>query len=464
MGVVTASLLPKRMATQMMAILSLSLLLLLTVMTLLEINDRDSALEWAERGSTLDRLRRMKPLLESLHPDQVANFLEFTSLCHEGYTVTEKPFPNLRPDPKTEALQFRIATALGLSLDEVYVGETRLTRADFSYGKCTQSEIDLPMDAVVISVALKSGFWLNAEVHPHEWHIQDLIGWMARASSAFLFIGGLAIFFIYRLSKPLDRLTEASRRFGSGLEVSPVPESGPLDLRRAIQSFNAMQRQVSEEVSRRTNTLAAISHDLRTPLTALRVKAELIEDGQTRGDLITSIDRMEKLTASALSFLRGESRHEPMREVNLTTLVESECRDFSELGETIIFEGESGIQYRCRPEALARAVRNLIENALKYGEQARVAVHKDRENLRIEVSDKGSGIPQHLRVKAKTPFVRLSKARESTLGGFGLGLAVVEAIARGHDGELILSDNRPQGLIAEIKLPVRPEPTQADPT
>ena len=436
-----------------MAILALSLMLLFAVLTVLEILEHDSSIETANSDGTLDRLKGLYPVLERIDEDQLAGILSIASSCHAGYTVTDEPFRLDRSTVETDRLQLRLAQELSLAAQRLIVGHARLTREDFSYEKCSPSEIDLPIEGIVISVKLHSGKWVNAEVHPHEWHFREKMGWMTRASGAFIFVGGIAIFFMRRMIKPLNSLTSAAQRFGEGLKVSELAEEGPIDVRRAIRSFNTMQQQVADEVAKRTNTLAAISHDVRTPLTALRVKAELLEDEDVREDLISSINKIEEITASALEFLRGQSRNEPMRLVDLSALLESECLDFEETGRNATFIGEYNIHHMCRPDALGRAVRNLIDNATKYANSATVALHRGLRVIDITISDNGPGIPADQMELALEPFERLSEARESSRGGFGLGLAIAKAISEGHDGKLILGANDPTGLIATIRLP-----------
>nr|WP_257643994.1 ATP-binding protein [Luteimonas salinisoli] len=259
---------------------------------------------------------------------------------------------------------------------------------------------------------------------------------------------------MYRLGRPLRRLTEGALRFGSGLKAEPLPETGPSDVRRTIRAFNAMQRQVIDEIDRRTSTLAALSHDLRTPLTALRVKAELVEDDKARSDLIASIVKMETIASSAIEFLKGEARTEPMRLIDLTALIESECADFQEIGAPVAFLGSGAVQIACRPDALARAVRNLIDNAIKYGGGAEVSICLSRSDVEIAVADHGPGIPADQVRQAIEPFVRLSAAREGDEKGFGLGLSVAAAVAKGHEGSLDLAANTPRGLVARIRIPL----------
>jgi signal transduction histidine kinase len=445
-------LMPQSLEGQMVALLAGSLLALFAALVILEMLQHDTALETAASSATLERLESLYPVLERIDDEQLTDVLAIASSCHAGYTVTSEPFRRDASTAEIEQLRSQIARELPVDEMRLVVGYAHLTRSDFSYEKCRHSEIDLPIDGIVISLKLRSGRWFNAEVHPHEWHWREKAGWMLRASGAFVFVGGIAIFFMRRLSKPLNSLTSAAEEFGAGMRVRELEEDGPEDLRRAIRSFNMMQRQVADEVARRTNTLAAISHDVRTPLTALRVKAELLDDAVVRDDLIASINRMEAITASALEFLKGESRNEPMRSVDVSALVESECLDFVDVGRSATFLGEYDVHCACRPDALARAVRNLIDNAVKYASAAQVSVRANGEFVDISIADTGPGIPVDKIALALEPFERLSKAREGDQGGFGLGLAVVKAIAEGHDGELILAANEPSGLIATIRL------------
>jgi signal transduction histidine kinase len=439
---------------QLMTILAAALLALFAAMIALEFVERDTAIETAAAGRTLDRLKSLVPVLERIDGANVGNVVGLASSCHAGYSVTDEPFRTTARTDETRRLESSLARELSFDARRLKAGHAHLTRDDFSYRRCGPWEIDLPMEGIVISLQLQSGRWLNAEVHPHEWHFPQKLDWLLKVTAAFVFVGAVALFFIRRIGRPLNQLTAAARKFADGMRASEVAEDGPVDLRRAIRSFNAMQRQVAGEMARRTGTLAAISHDVRTPLTALRVKAEMVDDPALRESLIASVERMERITASALEYLKGESRGEPLRAVDLSALLESECAEFEELGHDVTFVGEHGVQSTCRPDALARAVRNLIDNALKYGGNARVALRVASSFIEIAVADEGPGIPEDKLSLATEPFERLSAARETDSGGFGLGLAIVRAIVEGHEGQLLLANNRPRGLIASIRLPV----------
>jgi signal transduction histidine kinase len=438
---------------QLMTILGAALLALFGAMIVLELIEHDTPIETAAGGRTLERLRSLVPVLQRIDADNLGDVVGLASSCHAGYSVTDSPYRTTASNADTSRLESSLVRELSLDPQRLKAGHARLTREDFSYRRCGPWEIQLPMDGIVISVQLQSGRWLNAEVHPHEWHFRQKLDWLLKVSAAFVFVGAVALFFIRRIGRPLNQLTAATRSFADGMQANELAEDGPIDLRRAIRSFNAMQRQVAGEIARRTSTLAAISHDVRTPLTALRVKAEMVDDPDVRASLIASIERMERITASALEYLKGESRGEPLRAVDLSALLESECAEFEELGHDVSFVGEHGVQSVCRSEALARAVRNLINNAIKYGKSARVSLRVESSFLEIAVADEGPGIPEDERRRAIEPFERLSTARETDSGGFGLGLAIVRAIAEGHEGSLALTKNEPHGLVATIRLP-----------
>jgi signal transduction histidine kinase len=438
---------------QLMTILGAALLALFGTMIALELIEHDTPIETAAGGRTLERLRSLVPVLQRIDADNVGDVVGLASSCHAGYSVSDSPYTTTASNADTSRLESSLARELSLDPLRLKAGHARLTREDFSYRRCGPWEIQLPMDGIVISVQLQSGRWLNAEVHPHEWHFRQKLDWLLKVGAAFVFVGAVALFFIRRIGRPLNQLTAAARSFADGMQANELAEDGPVDLRRAIRSFNAMQRQVAGEMARRTGTLAAISHDVRTPLTALRVKAEMVDDPEVRASLIAGVERMERITASALEYLKGESRGEPLRAVDLSALLESECAEFEELGHDVSFVGEHGVQGRCRPEALARAVRNLIDNAIKYGGSARVSLRAEAGFMEIAVADEGPGIPEDERRRAIEPFERLSTARDTDSGGFGLGLAIVRAIAEGHEGGLALTKNEPHGLVATIRLP-----------
>ncbi len=446
---------PQGITGQMMATLIALLVLLLGILTALEYFEYDTVMDTAEGPLTVERLRRILPVFKNLDQTAAQTYVDNVGHCHDGYTLSPQPHQSITVTAKTQSLAYKLANQLSLSPDKVSLGFALLHRTDFAYKQCSAEEMAFPVDGIVISIELTSGQWLNAEVHPHEWHLTpSLLDWIVRSTTAFVLVGIVAFFFVRRLSNPLKALANSASAFASGLQLRALEESGPREVRQTIQAFNVMQRQVVDEMKRRNATLAAISHDLRSPLTALRLKAELVEDSKLRADQIASIDKMERTTATALTFLKGEARSEKRRLVDLGELVASECDDFRESGCAITFDYPVRITYRCRTEALARAVRNLIENAAKYAGSADVSITATDQAIEITVSDHGPGIPADQFDRALLPFERLSVANDSPSGGFGLGLAIAKASVAGHDGSLHLAANQPSGLMATIRLPL----------
>ncbi|NRF67086.1 HAMP domain-containing protein [Aquincola sp. S2] len=440
----------------MTAVVVASFVVLLAILTALEMADQDDLVSWAGHASTVHRLWQARQALEHLPPERREAFLAATSFCHEGYTVTSEPAAT--QGTEREAVQVRTELAARLRLPEggVQVDRVMLQREDFAYARCRPDEMRFPLSGLVISIRLASGGWLNAEIHPHEWHLHsELVAWLMRSGAAFLVVGLAAVWFAHRLGRPLARLTEAAQQFDAGRVVRTVPRSGPEDLRRAIDAFNAMQQRIADDMTRRTQTLAAIGHDLRSPLTALRIQAELVEDPVLRAELIRSIDKMTRMAASALAYLQGESREEPRRRVDLAALARSECADHVAMGQVASYDGPASLPWPVRPDALARALRNLIDNANKYASGACVTLAIEGGDALLRVSDTGPGVPGEDLPRVVEPFARLSAAREAAHGGFGLGLAIVRAVAEGHGGHLELANRSPSGLLVTMRLPLR---------
>ncbi|MEP0392486.1 MAG: ATP-binding protein [Erythrobacter sp.] len=448
---------------QILVILVSAFVVLLVASTVYQVSQNRTAEEWAQSEYTGKTVAFRLLSLDRMRPEEMQGFVDANSSCDEGFTVTEEPYA--APSNTQDANDIRRSIAANLekmsglislnkSMADILVARATFTERDFAFAKCEADEIEFPIDGIVISIQLETGEWFNLSVTERRFEFGgESIFSAIRIDFFFLLVGIIALFFVLRLTRPLSRLTQAVSRFGTNLEVEDVEESGPVDIRKAIRRFNTMQREVRDEMKRRTQMLASVGHDIRTPLTALRVKAELIENEEAREDIIAGIEKMERITASALDFVRGESRSEPKQHVDLRALIESECSEFEELGYQVSFTGESDVHYDCRPIALARAIRNLIDNSVKYAGSADVELVKGDEWIEIWVLDSGPGIPDDQKNRVLDPFTRLSDARESEKGGLGLGLAITKAIVDGHDGVLKLEPNQQKGLKAAIQLP-----------
>lgn len=200
--------------------------------------------------------------------------------------------------------------------------------------------------------------------------------------------------------------------------------------------------------------VAAISHDLGTPITRMRLRAEFVEDDDQKKRMLADLDDMERMVKAALSFTRDEATCEPRTSVDLRTLLQRVCDDVSDTGHEIdLMAGEVPVPYACRPAALRRALTNLVENAAKYGKRARVSLRGTARTAIVRIDDDGPGIPEDLREQAFKPFGRLESSRSRETGGTGLGLTVARTIIRAHGGEIALT-NRPEGgLRVDVTLP-----------
>jgi len=213
------------------------------------------------------------------------------------------------------------------------------------------------------------------------------------------------------------------------------------------------QARINRYVEDRTRILSAVSHDLKTPITRLRLRAELLDDTEQRESFIRDLAELESMTAATLDFLRGMQADEPLRPVDLRALIESLAEDAAELGHEVTVDGDEPEPVAARPLALKRCLANLIDNAVKYGDRARVSLQERVGDTVVRVVDEGPGIPEAERERVFEPFYRLESSRSRETGGAGLGLTIARSIARGHGGDLSLNDGKDGGLEAVLTLP-----------
>jgi signal transduction histidine kinase len=266
----------------------------------------------------------------------------------------------------------------------------------------------------------------------------------------------LSIWATRTLTAPLTRFTEAAERFTLGRTDAPLPERGPREIVRAAQAFNGMRDRIQGMVKERAHMLAAVSHDLRTPITRLRLRAEEIERPSLKKQVIRDLDTMRNMVHAALSFLRDQANRGKDERIDLPSLIQTVCDDCADTGRDVVFEGASRLYVNGDPDQLARAIINLIENGLKFGAMVTITlrVRQDRD-VEIDVCDNGPGIPDCEKHRVLEPFYRRDRARGlNSRDSFGLGLSISQVIAEAHGGSLSLHDAEPTGLIARLTLPL----------
>ena len=303
------------------------------------------------------------------------------------------------------------------------------------------------------SVRLSDGRWANfataAPEAPPLWSVEGIASLVLMVAAVVL----LSIWAARRMTRPLRTFARAADRLGRDMTAPPLAEAGPDEVRDALHAFNRMQENLQRMVRNRTEMLAAISHDMRTPITTLRLRAEFIEDEDEREKTLETLNEMEAMIASTLAFARDDAATEESRVVDMAALVRSLCDDMADLGHDVGFDGPERFPYRCRSSALRRAIANLVENALKYGSRARVALSANGPVVTLTVDDDGPGIPDAEMEAVFQPFHRVETSRNLETGGVGLGLSVAKSVADAHGGTIWLENREDGGLRAILKLP-----------
>jgi signal transduction histidine kinase len=257
------------------------------------------------------------------------------------------------------------------------------------------------------------------------------------------------------LTAPLSSFAKAAEDFSLDGAAAPLPERGPEEIRSVAKALNRMRERITALIDDRTKMLAAISHDLRTPITRMRLRSEFIEDEAQRSRMLGDLDQMRSMLESVLSFLRNDRKLEPMTLVDIATTLQLVADQFADMGHKVVYEGPQHAMAIARPDDLHRSITNLVENAVRFGAQATIGLAAAPDTMTIEVTDDGPGISDARKDVMLEPFVRGDDARNmDEASGFGLGLSIARTIARAHGGELSLHDRHPHGLIVRVQWPV----------
>ena len=309
-----------------------------------------------------------------------------------------------------------------------------------------------------VAVHLRNDSWLNLQAMAPM--VPSLV---ARQTVIFLITAMVLVLavlavMVRRITRPLSLLSKAAVELGMGEKVPPVPEQGPADLRKTIRAFNQMNNRLQRFVSDRTRMLAALSHDLRTPITSMRLRVEMMPDSLDRDQLLNTLEEMQQMSEATMAFMRQASDNEVTRQVDLNAMTGSLCDDLAELGQDVSYHEGQEIVIRCRPVSLKRALRNLVENGVKYGQYVDVQLESYEKAghsfVAVVIQDAGPGIPEKQMEQVFEPFFRLEGSRNRDTGGIGLGMAIARNIARNHGGEIYL-ENTAAGLKVTLELPLR---------
>lgn len=344
----------------------------------------------------------------------------------------------------------RLAAMLQISPDMLRVYVRKMD--GFFSGSRGMNEPDLP-EGFVVARQLDDGSWRiiasNQQSFPNEFHKQGLILFAAGV----LLLLPLAWLFSLSLSVPIANFSKAAKRLGADSNAPPLPVEGPREMLLAIESFNAMQERLNSLLRERTDMIAAIAHDLRTPLTRLAFRLDDLPSPLNE-KVSADIQEMKSMISLALDFIRDRAQTLRRERLDFRLLVESVVDDQIDLGRDVKLTSGPSMTLEGDPLALRRAVMNVVDNAIKYGERARLHLNATQEYCVLDIEDDGPGINEALYERVFEPFFRIEGSRNRDTGGVGLGLAVVRAIIQEHVGDIRLSRRSPRGLRVTIRLPL----------
>lgn len=316
-----------------------------------------------------------------------------------------------------------------------------------------------PPEPKTISVSrqLADGTWLKFHAPMTATDALREPGFMASLAGSAAVAILLSAWVLGFTTRPLRRFAAAANRLGVDMNAPSLDEAGPREVRLAAAAFNQMQRRLRAFVEDRTRMLAAVSHDLRTPLTRMRLRVEFIDDDATRDKMLDDLAEMESMIGATLAFARDEATREPIEPIDLTDLLGRVSEDWRDGGRPVsFFPSPQPVRIMARRMGLKRALGNLVDNAVKYGDSAEISLSSDSDSVTIIIDDQGPGLPESEFENVFRPFYRVETSRSRETGGTGLGLSVANDVIRAHGGEIILA-NRPEGgLRVAVTLPLEP--------
>jgi signal transduction histidine kinase len=464
---------PRSLFSRLMLVLLVVLVAAQLVSFAIHMHERSEALSQASGMQLAQRIADIVKLLDSLQPAERLRIVPVLSVPPLSIELGKSPVAARDEGAGTGARSALFAAMLHRFLGDarpIAVSVTGANTLEPSPGRpfmgpgmhggwappmAAAHYFSQPGFAFVAQVPLRDGtlvtFDSRLPAQTANWPYRLLLS-IAVLLAAVIAVSLLAVRWVTR---PLKVLADTADELGKDIHRPALEERGPLEVVRAARALNTMQARLIGYLRERTSVLAAMSHDLKTPITRLRLRAELLEDPALKAKIAVDLDEMQSMVSGALDFLRGAGSGEAVKPVDVTALLESLQADMQELGGQVTIEGAAVTPLPGKPQALKRCLWNLLDNAIKYGGKALVSVHDDGLQLEIRVADEGPGIPATEIEKVFEPFYRIEASRNRQTGGTGLGLSIAKGIAKDHGGGLELR-NRPEGgLEARLTLPRR---------
>lgn len=460
-------LLPRSLFGRLTLILIVGLLLAQSLSTGLLLKDRVNVIQENTGIQLIQRVASLFYLLEDTQPEERARIVRAFSTPQFSATLSSTPLQQDSGAIPSNHLEMLLRQALPEQTEtkvaiipirrsheqEKSNWRQRREASDRRYVESRAPRFRPPRNGLQASMQLSDRSWLNI-LRPipegvEQWPYR-LLTYLAVLLISIILISLLAVRWVTR---PLGTLAAAAQNIGKDISYPPLNENGPREVRNAVRAFNTMQERLRRYIEDRSRVLAAVSHDLKTPITRLRLRLALLKDDQLQSRFEKDLDEMEQMVHATLDYLRGtESKERPVQ-VSIQGLLESLQDDAREVGWEMTLADSKTAPYTGRPLALKRCLMNLIENAVRYGIAADVRVEESPEQLSIIIADRGEGVPEEELEGLFNPFYRREESRARETGGTGLGLGIARNIARAHGGDVILRRGKSRGLEAVVTLP-----------
>lgn len=463
-------LIPKSLFGRLVLVMLSGLVLAQLFTAFILLRDRGQALYDAVRQNLIVRTTGIVRLLDPLTPAERQRLLPLLSGSDLQVTLSQQPLPLM--DSEAES---RLASEVVKRQLVAHIPDKRNIRVSVE-GKVMQSTMQgmhqrmmggPPMSGpwayargvhamarfFRIQIELADGTWVRFErglpEEMFDWPVTLLIALSVLLLSVIL----LSLFGVHTIVRPLRELRQAAEGLGKDIHQTPLEPTGPSEVRETARAFNTMQQRLKNYIEDRAGILAAVSHDLKTPLTRIRLRTDLMDDDELREKTQKDLKDMEAMVTATLDFMRGTETGETSQRLDLMALLESVQQDAQEAGKTVSIVGRIVSPYTGKPLALKRCLVNLVENAVRYGGRCEISAEERNQEVVIDICDQGPGIPEDMLEKVFDPFVRIEISRAKHTGGTGLGLGIARNIARAHGGDLALSNRENGGLCARLTLP-----------
>lgn len=470
-------------ANRMFIILLAGVLLAAAVTMLLAGRERERAIDDMRVGLAADRIEQLVLAIDAAAPTVRPVILQTATSLGLQARIVAAPSPEMLKDsaanetPLSTALATRFGAAHPVRVQADVTCPRSAARAD----RADHADRPIPAMCPVILIGLDGAGevttdgWVRVQLRPSPAAVHGRMRNSLAPPPPYLIlflalIGALAYHVARMTARPISTLAKAAGALGRDLDRAPLVESGPTEIRQAASAFNAMQARIRRQVQHRTHMLAAITHDLQTPLTRLRLRLEKVSDTDLQAKLISDLGVMQSMVQEGLELARSMDSQEKFQRLDIDSLVDSVCADASDAGQDVQVQGCPGLFVMAQPNALRRCLTNLLDNATKYGKQARVSLvrlphslhpaHSANSTLPAQprclllIHDAGPGLPADMLETVFEPFFRLETSRSRDTGGTGLGLTIARNIALNHGGELALRNHPAGGLEVQLQLPL----------